>query len=125
MKRNEWEFEYTAHRLAEAAMAKKEAHQAKFKWWEAKKAEVMATIRETGIEIRDSVAATYSNTQGNYGPQIEIAEGMQRDLREVQMKLLEHDRLIQEYEGWRQVLGANPEARLRLNHEDWLYFFGV
>lgn len=88
------------------------------------KAEVMATVRESGIEIRDSVAASYSNTKGNFGPQIEISEGLQRDLCECQQKIMEHNRLVSEYDGWRQVLEANPESRLKLSHEDWLYFFG-
>lgn len=122
--RDKWEFEYTAARLAEASSAKRDKHKSKFEWWEKKKTEVMQKIRETGIEIRDSVAASYSNTKGNYGPQIEISEGMQRDLSECQSKILEHNKLVSQYDGWCQVLQANPEARLKLTHDDWLYFFG-
>jgi len=122
--RQEWKFDYTASKLAAAAVDKRDTHRKKLEWWEAKKAEVMKNIRETGIEIRDSVAASYSNTKGGYGPQIEISEGMQRDLTECQQKILEHNRLVGEYDGWRQVLEANPEKQLPLSHEDWLYFFG-
>lgn len=123
--RDSWEFEYTASKLAEASEAKRDTHKKKLEWWEAKKAEVMKNVRETGIEIRDSVAASYSNTKGGYGPQIEISEGMQRDLSECQTKILEHNNLVQSYEGWRQVLSANLEARLKLTQEDWLFFFSV
>ncbi len=125
MNRDKWEFEYTASKLAEAAATKKDAHQKKQDWWEKKKEEKMAEIRATGIEIRDSVASSYSNTKGNYGPQIEINDNMQRDLSECQLKILEHNSLVTAYDGWHQVLLAHPEARLKLNHEDWLYFFSV
>ena len=125
MKRDEWLFDHTGAKLAEAAKQKKSAHQARKAWWEEKKAEVMAKARESGIEVRDSVAASYSNSKGNYGPQIEVDSGMQRDLTECQQKILEHDRLVRDYEGWIQVLTANPEARLQLDHEDYLFFFGT
>ena len=67
----------------------------------------------------------YISTKGNYGPQIEVDAGMQRDLTECQQKILEHDRLVRDYEGWIQVLTANPECRLSLDHEDYLFFFGT
>lgn len=124
MLRDNWEFEYTASKLAEAAGVKADAHQAKFEWWEKKKSEVMQQVRATGIEVHDSVAAGYSNTKGGYGPQIAIDAGLQRDLCECQSKLLEHSTLVKEYNGWIQVLRANSEARLKLNHDDWLHFFG-
>lgn len=37
MKRKDWEFEYTAGKLAEAAKTKRDTHQKKFQWWETKK----------------------------------------------------------------------------------------
>lgn len=125
MKRYQWSFGYTAVKLADAARAKKDEHGGKKAWWEAKKAEVMARVRESGIEVRDSVAATYSNTKGGCGPQIEVDAGMQRDLSECQAKILEHDKLVHEYDGWVQVLAANPETILDLDHQDYLYFFGT
>jgi hypothetical protein len=124
MKRNEWIFHYTASKLAEAAASKREAHQKKILWWENKKQEVIKKITETGIEVQDSVAASYSNTKGNFGPQIKIDSGLQRDLTECQDKIMEHHSKIQSYAGWIQVLNANPEARLELEHDDYLFFFG-
>lgn len=123
MNRTEWEFEYTASRLATAANAKLEIHKRKLTWWEGKKSETMERIKATGIQVHDSVAASYSNTKGAFGPRIEIEAGMQRDLSECQEKILEHNRLVQEYDGWRQVFEANPESRLKLTHADWLHFF--
>lgn len=125
MKRKDWTFEHTAKTIAEAAVVKKTTHIAKFKWWETKKDEVMAKVKAEGISVKDSVAAHYSNTKGNYGPQIEIDEGMQRDLSECQQKIMEHNRLVQEYDGWIKVLSASPESRLALDHDDWLFFFGT
>ena len=124
MERGKWKFQYTASKLAEAAKSKRATHEGKQKWWEDKKTEVMAKVRDSGIEVRDSVAANYSNTKGNYGPQIEIDEGLQRDLCECQSKIMEHHGLVRQYDGWEQVLTANAEARLDLDHEDYLFFFG-
>lgn len=123
--RQEWEFEYTAGKLADAAKLKMESHTKRLEWWEAKKKEVMQKVRDSGIEIHDSVAASYSNTKGGYGPEIKIDIGMQRDLSECQSKILEHTALIKSYDGWVQVLEANKESRLKLSHEDWLFFFAA
>lgn len=123
MIRDEWKFEYTASTLALAAAKKKSIHEGKKAWWEAKKAEVMARVRESGIEVRDSVASSYSNTKGGFGPQIEVDSGMQRDLTECQQKILEHDRLVRDYDGWEKTLAAHPESRLSLDHDDYLFFF--
>ncbi len=125
MKRNEWTFEYTASKLAEAAMAKRDGHAKKLAWWEQKKKDVMKQVTESGIEVQDSVAAGFSSTKGNYGPQLRIDHNLQRDLTECQDKILEHHNLVKSYEGWHQVLAANPEARLALEHDDILFFFGV
>jgi len=125
MKRKDWIFDYTAGKLADAAKAKKATHEGKREWWEQKKAETMKKVKDTGIEIRDSVAASYSNTKGNYGPQIEIDAGMQRDLTECQSKILEHNDLVKSYDGWEQVLRAHPESRVQLDHDDYLFFFGT
>lgn len=125
MNRIEWEFEYSASKLAVGAQVKLETHLRKLAWWEKKKAETMQKVRDSGIEIRDSVAASYySNTKGGYGPQIEVDAGMQRDLSECQNKILEHNKLVEDYKCWIEVLSANPDSRHRLHHDDWLYFFG-
>lgn len=124
MNRIEWEFEYCAPDLAAAALKKKESHQKKLEWWEQKKKEVLAKVAEGGIEVQDSVAASYSNTKGAFGPQIKIDATLQRDLTECQDKIMEHHRLVKEYDGWSQSLSRNPHATLKLHHDDWLYFFG-
>lgn len=87
MKRDEWQFEYTALKLADSAASKKAQHCAKLLWWEDKKKETMKKVGETGIEVHDSVASSYSNTKGGFGPQITIDSGLQRDLTECQQKM--------------------------------------
>lgn len=39
-------------------------------------------------------------------------------------KIAYHTELRDTYDGWRQVLEANPENRLSLDIDDWLFFFG-
>jgi len=124
MKRNDWSFQFTASKLAEAAAAKRDLHKTKQQWWEDKKAETMKKVAESGIEVHDSVAASYSSAKGGYGPEIVIDAGLQRDLTECQRKIMEHNKLVQDYTGWFQVLTGNAEARVELDHDDYLFFFG-
>lgn len=124
MKRDDWKFPYTAAKLAEAAQVKRKKHEIKLAWWEAKKAETLKKVTEMGIEVHDSVAASYSNTKGGYGPQIVIDAGLQRDLSECQSKIMEHSGRVSEYGAWFQVLAGNAEARVELDHDDYLFFFG-
>ena len=48
MQRNEWKFEYTASKLAEAAQDKINWHKERLDWWKNKKEEVFASIRSEG-----------------------------------------------------------------------------
>ena len=124
MQRNEWSFEYTASALAVAAKIKADHHRERLTWWEGQKAEVMAEVKESGIEVSESLANQYSNTTAMNGPQVMVRTDLQRKLTECHTKLKSHDSRIQEYDGWVQVLNANPESRLKLHQDDWLYFFG-
>lgn len=124
MKRNDWKFTYTATVLAAAAEKKRATHADKLTWWEGKKKEVMQQVAAIGIEIQDSVASSYSNTKGMFGPQIKIDAGLQRDLTECQEKIMDHHGKTQEYAGWVQVLSGNPGDRMELDHADYLFFFG-
>ena len=125
MKRDEWTFAYTASKLAEASTHKREHHLSRRDWWEKQKENVMAKVRDNGIEVHDGVANLHSNTTRGCGPQIVIDPMLQRDLSECQSKITEHDSLIRQYEGWKQVLQAQPESRLEIDHDDFLFFFGV
>ena len=59
MKRDEWKFEYTAARLAEAADAKISHHGERLAFWKGKRDEVLATIRAEGLEIDEKIVVGY------------------------------------------------------------------
>ena len=68
MLRNAWGFEFTASALATAATEKKAHHEDRVKFWETAKEAVMKEVRETGIEVNESLAASYSNKSAGFGP---------------------------------------------------------
>ena len=56
MKRNEWEFEYTANNLATAAEAQRDFRKSRVKWWTEKQADVMQKIKDSIVDTaRDPV----------------------------------------------------------------------
>lgn len=124
MLRNEWSFEYTASKLAEAAEIKREHHKLRFVWWSKQKESVMDEVKASGIEVSESLAMNITSTAQRMGPQVMVRNDLQRKLTECFEKLKEHQAKTQEYDGWAQVLAANPESRLQLHHDDWLFFFG-
>ena len=127
MQRKEWKFDYTANKLAEAARIKHRHHQERFEWWKNRKEQVMKQIREEGLEIDESIALEYVHPKRRdweQGTQVTVRNDLRRDLNECLKKLAYHTELVNDYHGWQQVLSANPEARLSLDHQDWLFFFG-
>lgn len=127
MQRTEWKFEYTALKLAEAAQLKIDWHTERLSWWKAKKDEVFTTIRSEGIEVDEKISAGFSNPKSRdweRGAQVLVRNDLQKDLDECLEKLQAHTKQLNEYNGWQQVLFANPENRLSLDINDWLFFFG-
>jgi len=53
--RDEWVFTYKIETIAEATTSKLQFHQERFKWWKDKKEQVMAKIREDGLEIDETI----------------------------------------------------------------------
>ena len=49
---------------------------------------------------------------------------LQKDLTECLEKLSHHTQQVQQYDGWQQVLAANADSRVKLDIDDWLFFFG-
>lgn len=123
--RQEWEFEYTASKVAEGAAKQRKYRLDKVAWWKEAKAKVMAEIKESGIEVSESVADRISNYTGTQamGPQVLVRSDLQRKLTECHEKIQTHQQAADEYAGWVQVLRANGEQRVSLTHSDWLYFF--
>jgi len=127
MQRNEWDFDYTASKLAEATQIKIDWHKERLEWWKTKKDEVFATIRKEGLEVDEKISLTFSHPKSRdweRGAQVMVRNDLQKDLEECLMKLQSHTQRLNEYIGWHQVLVANPESRKSLDIEDWLFFFG-
>lgn len=127
MNRNEWEFEYTASALADAAERQRDFRQSRVEAWETKKAEVMVKVKETGLTVHEGPAASFTNYTSNtsmQGAHVMVDATLQSDLSECVTKIAEHRAAVKDYDGWAQVLRANGEQRVKLHHDDWLYFFG-
>lgn len=127
MNRTDWEFEYLASTLATAAQAQRDHRNSRVAAWEAKKAETMAKIKDSGLTVDESVAksmANYTTTAVGRGAQIMVDVTLQRDLNECVAKIRQHRAAATEYDGWLQVLNGNPASRLMLKHNDWMFFFG-
>jgi len=126
MLRNDWGFDYTANKLAEAAATKMVFHQERLDWWKTKRQEVMGTIRSEGLEIDEKLVMEFRSPKArdwDRSAQVMIRNDLQADLSECLERLSHHTQQVQQYDGWQQVLAANPEARVKLDIEDWLFFF--
>lgn len=129
MNRQDWEFEYTASALAQAAEAQRDFRKSRVAAWSAKKDEIMEKIKTTGLTVHEGVAAdmgsTYAISNSNRGgAQVMVDVTLQRDLNECVAKIRSHSDAATDYDGWVQVLKANPESRRKLKHGDWMFFFG-
>lgn len=125
--RESWVFEYTAAKLAEAAEAKISYHSEHLDFWKAKREELMEKIRSEGIEVSEKIALGYNNPKArdwDNGGEVMIRNDLQKEMAETFSKLSYHTEKRDSYDGWFQVLSANPENRMPLNIEDWLFFFG-
>jgi histidinol-phosphate/aromatic aminotransferase/cobyric acid decarboxylase-like protein len=124
-KRSAWTFEYTAARIAEGAAKQKAFRESRVEAWSKKKEALMQEVRDSGLEVSESAGAEFSNyTSAVRGPQLMVRSDLQAKLTECHGKIQQHQQAVAEYDGWYQVLLANPEARLQLTQQDWLYFFG-
>ena len=125
MNRHELEFEYTAAALADAAEKQRDFRTGRVTAWETKKAEVMAKVKESGLTVHEGPAASMSNyTNAIQGAHVMVDTTRQQDLSECVTKINTHRQAATSYDGWAQVLRANPEKRVALHQDDWLFFFG-
>lgn len=133
MRRQNWKFEYTGKALAAAAAEKRDQRKERLKWWLNRKEEIFKDIRGKGITIEEGNASrlgTLSNDvnaiyKGRLqGPQVVVNEALERELEEAHNRIQINQEAVAEYEGWHQVMSANPDQVVKLNHNDWLYFFG-
>lgn len=120
--RDEWKVSYLGKALADAASIKETHHNNRVKWWQDKYKEVEEKIREKGVTIHESQAASYSSS--GMEPQILYDVGLTKDLKEANQKIKDHGAREREYNGWRQMMDANSNKEFELTINDWLYFFG-
>ena len=128
MKRNDWTFDYTAARLAEAAQAKIAHNEARLAFWRGKREEVLGRIRTEGIEIDEKIVLGYQTPKAQdweRANRITIRDDLRTQLDECHGKLRSHTDLAGQYKGWLALLGANSEVRVPLDVEDWQFFFGT
>jgi len=128
MGRNDWKFEYTAIKLAEAVQNKVNWHTERLEWWKNKKNKVFSTIRQEGIEIDEKISLEFKSPKSrdwDQGAQVMVRNDLQKDLDECMEKLKAHTRRLNEYIGWQQILNANLESHQFLDIDDWLFFFGT
>lgn len=130
--RSKWEFEYTASALAKTASEQFAFRESRVEYWTAKQNEVMARIKASGLEIHEDIGSAsnsvntlkYGGPAMGFGAQVIIDPTMQTDLNKCHMKIQEHTGLAKQYKAWQQVLEGNPESRVKLDHDDWMFFFG-
>ena len=128
MLRDQWKFRYTARQLAEAAQTKIEFHKGRLEFWEARRKEVIGQIKADGIEVNEkSVLLQYASPKMRdfqEGGDIMIRNALRKRLAESYEKLAYHTGRRDTFDGWQQVLGANPDDKIELDIDDWLFFFG-
>jgi len=123
--RSKWEFAYTASALAKAAEAQRDHRNSRVTEWEAKKAEVVEKIKSSGLTVHEGPAATmYTNTSNSGGAHVMVDTTLQADLSQCVDRIKLHREAAKSYDAWAQVLNANPKARVQLDHDDWMFFFG-
>jgi len=126
MQRNDWKFDYTAVRLAEAASERADYHRERLQFWRTTRDGVMTTIRSEGLEIDEKIVLAFSNPKSrdwDRGAELMIRNDLKKDLSECLEKLRWHTEKLEEYAGWQKMLDANPDSRHSLNIDDWLFFF--
>lgn len=123
MKRNVWEFPYTADKLLGAATVKRDHHNSRLSFWDGKKAETLETIKASGLSVDESIADLTSSSYGR-NPTVAIDSAMMRDLQECVGKVREHREKVAEYAAWIEVFSSQGQSSFPLHSDDWQFFFG-
>ncbi|HET8941529.1 MAG TPA: hypothetical protein VFN13_06045 [Rudaea sp.] len=128
MRREEWQFEYAAGKLAQAAADKMKYHKDRLAWWLAKRKEILDEIRTQGLEFDEklvmSAGVSPKGRDWDNAARVSIRDDLRDGIEESQRKLAWHTNQLRDYEGWHQALSANTDVPLRLDINDWLFFFG-
>lgn len=124
--RDKWTFGFKISDVLAAARAKMDHHRSRIAWWDAKKEEVFAKIKESGLKVSESLVSQYSKT-GYPGASVdlEVDPDLQRKLDECVRKIGEHKAKADSYVAYVEVLSTRPGGdMIDLGVEDWQFFFG-
>ena len=127
MLRDQWKFRYTAEQLAEAAQQKIQYHDERHTFWNGRREDIVTQIKADGIEVNEKSVLQYGSPKMRdyqQGGDIMIRNDLRKSLTEAYEKLAYHTGRKDTYDGWRQILTANPSLPLDLDINDWLFFFG-
>lgn len=130
MKRNNWKFEYTGKDLALASEKKLQHRKKRLEVWTKRKSEIMEEIKAKGLTVDEGNAAVMQAAYSNMGntmmaaPRVVVDTSLQANLAEAHTKVAHHEQYARDYAGWLAVFNAHPNQTFKLNHDDWLHFFG-
>jgi hypothetical protein len=127
MLRDQWKFRYTAEQLAEAVQQKIQYHDERHTFWNGRRENIVTQIKADGIEVNEKSVLQYGSPKMRdyqQGGDIMIRNDLRKSLTEAYEKLAYHTGRKDTYDGWRQILTANPPLPLDLDINDWLFFFG-
>ena len=88
------------------------------KWEFEYTASALAKAAEEQLAFRES-RVTFWKAQ-----QAEVIKKIKESGIEVHEDINEHSTMAAQYKAWQQVLAGNPESRVKLDHDDWMFFFG-
>jgi len=122
--RGKWKFNKSTDDLKVAAAKKALFRKGREDFWKSKFDEVMAEIKNSGIEVNESINSGYSTSNTGYRkPEIQVKPELEEKIGECHNKIKEHSNAFAAYNAWAQVFEGNPGVVMELNFNDWLYFF--
>jgi len=77
------------------------------------------------LEIDEKIVVGYQSPKSRdweRANRVSVRDDLRQKLDEVLEKLRDHTEQLTQYEGWSQMLCANPEQRVGLDIDDWLFF---
>ena len=116
MKRREWEFEYSAAKVTDAAEAKVAYHKDRLEFWQEEKETSEAKLKDSTIAVE-----RHERTGGDR-IEVKVDQSIARRLAESCQKIDGHEHSVTEYRRWVAALRLKPEQVLVLTIDDMTYF---
>lgn len=119
MQRRDWKFQKTAVELAEAAQERCSYHMKRHSFWEEERDKAQAEINAAGVKV---VSRPIS---GGERHDVVADPTLLDRLWECEKKMIDHSNRSNEYAQWYAALKTVDARTLELDHDDWLFFFGL